>query len=302
MQIQQLRYFLEVAKTLNITEASKNLIISQPSLSQQIINLEKELGVPLLIRRSRSVELTDAGEQFAFHARRILGGIEQLSELMQKHSLLQEGTLRVGMLWIAGYLNLFQVMSDYSQRYPGLSYDLKIDGRASLLDMVLNHSLHAAFLIGTENRLNQHKELYFRKILEDKYVAVVSVRNPLSRKKLLTIEDFRDQSMIMPAQASSFRKDLDYLFDCAGITPRILCETSQSDIVLQIAGHNLGVGFSSSSIARSLRSPDLAIIPLDNALTRTIYYVTLKELLDYPSIRSFTDFITHYNFSRLRTP
>lgn len=127
MQIQQLRYFLEIEKTLNITVAAKNLIISQPSLSQQIINLERELGVPLLIRHARSVELTDAGEKFALHARRILGDIGQLSELMQRHSLLQEGTLRVGMLWVAGYLNLFQVMSDYRQRYPGLLYDLKID-------------------------------------------------------------------------------------------------------------------------------------------------------------------------------
>ena len=64
MQTQQLRYFLEVAKTKNITIAARNLYISQPSLSQQIINLEKELEIPLLIRHSKSVALTDAGEQF----------------------------------------------------------------------------------------------------------------------------------------------------------------------------------------------------------------------------------------------
>lgn len=61
MQLQQLRYFIEVAQTGSISTAAKNLYLSQPSLSQQIINLEKELGISLLIRHSRSVSLSDAG-------------------------------------------------------------------------------------------------------------------------------------------------------------------------------------------------------------------------------------------------
>lgn len=68
MQLQQLRYFIEVAQTGSISTAAKNLYLSQPSLSQQIINLEKELGISLLIRHSRSVSLSDAGEQFLVHA------------------------------------------------------------------------------------------------------------------------------------------------------------------------------------------------------------------------------------------
>ena len=61
MQLQQLRYFLEIAKEKSISAAAKNLYISQPSLSQQIINLEKELGISLLIRHSKSVSLSEAG-------------------------------------------------------------------------------------------------------------------------------------------------------------------------------------------------------------------------------------------------
>lgn len=100
MQMQQLRYFLEIAKEKNISAAAKNLYLSQPSLSQQMRKLEEELEVPLLIRHSKSVSLTDAGEQFALHARRILGGVDQLSELMYKQSLLEAGTLKIGLLWL----------------------------------------------------------------------------------------------------------------------------------------------------------------------------------------------------------
>ena len=61
MQMQQLRYFLEIAKEKNISAAAKNLYLSQPSLSQQMRKLEEELEIPLLIRHSKSVSLTDAG-------------------------------------------------------------------------------------------------------------------------------------------------------------------------------------------------------------------------------------------------
>lgn len=299
MQTQQLRYFLEVADTGNITAAAKNLYISQPSLSQQIMNLEKELGIPLLIRHSKSVSLTDAGEQFALHARRIIGGMDQLSDLMQKHSMLQEGTLRLGMLYIAGYLNLFQVLTDYRRRYPELHYRLQIDGSAMLIDQLLNRSLHAAFLIGSENQLRLHEDLYFEKVIDDYYVAVVSARNPLAGKKLLAIRDLQNQTVIMPSSTSALHRQLEQLFENAGIRPEILCETSQSDIVCHLAARDFAVGISSHSIARKLQTRDLCVIPIEPALYRTIYYVTLKELLDYPSIRSFTHFVEQYSFSRL---
>ena len=80
----------------------------------------------------------------------------------------------------------------------------------------------------------------------------------------------------------------------AGITPNILCETSQSDLVIQLAAHDLGVGISSKSIATGAQDGTYSIVPFESRLHRSIYYVTLKELLDYPSIRSFTRYVKRY--------
>ena len=234
MQMQQLRYFLEIAKEKNISAAAKNLYLSQPSLSQQIRKLEEELEVPLLIRHSKSVSLTDAGEQFAHHARRILGGVNQLSELMHKQSLLEAGTLKVGLLWIAGYTNLLQILSDYHRLYPGLNYSFSVNGSAHLQQMLLDRKIHAAFIIGTEEQLDQEPDLYSCKIQEDFYSVIVSRRNPLASRKSLSVLDLRDSPIIMPSPASALRKSLDRIFEEAGITPNILCETSQSDLVIQL--------------------------------------------------------------------
>ncbi len=294
MQLQQLRYFIEVAQTGSISTAAKNLYLSQPSLSQQIINLEKELGISLLIRHSRSVSLSDAGEQFLVHARRIVGETEQLSELMQKHSLLQTGTLHIGMLWIANHLNLLDILSDYKKIYTGLQYELTIDGSLSLLEKLSMRKLHAAFIIGNEHALAQQKDLFFRKIQEEHYVAVVPAESPLAGRESLSVQELQDVPLILPDKKSALYRHLQQYFDQYYIKPNCICHTSRTDVVISLVSHGFGVGFSSYSIARKFSSENFRIIALEEGLKRTIFYATLTELLDYPSIRTFTRYVIHY--------
>lgn len=294
MQLQQLRYFIEVPQTGSISTAAKNLYLSQPSLSQQIINLEKELGISLLIRHSRSVSLSDAGEQFLVHARRIVGETEQLSELMQKHSLLQTGTLHIGMLWIANHLNLLDILSDYKKIYTGLQYELTIDGSLSLLEKLSMRKLHAAFIIGNEHALAQQKDLFFRKIQEEHYVAVVPAESPLAGRESLSVQELRDVPLILPDKKSALYRHLQQYFDQYYIKPNCICHTSRTDVVISLVSHGFGVGFSSYSIARKFSSENFRIIALEEGLKRTIFYATLTELLDYPSIRTFTRYVIHY--------
>ena len=285
MQFNQLRYVLEAADKKSFSAAAKSLFVSQPSLSQQIMNLEKELSIPLFIRHSKSVSLTEAGEYFVQSARRILNDTEQL-----KYSSLQTGTLKLGMLWIGGYLNLPQLITDYHDRHPLVTCHLDVEGSKTLFHMLKARDLHAIFIIGCEKQL-LNQDLYYQKIMEDRYMAVISTDNPLSRRSILSISDLADQKIILPSKASAFRPDLERLFIQNNISPSVLCETSQSDIVIQLASNNLAIGFSSNSIAVRLKNPGCKIVPLEVTLSRPIYYVTHKDMLNYPTIHSFTDFI-----------
>lgn len=296
MQIHQLRYALKVAEKKNFSAAAKELYISQPSLSQQILKLEKELGIPLFVRHSKSVSLTDAGEQFIISAQRIVNNVNQLSDLMSKYSQLENGTFRVGMLWIAGYLNLPQILTDFHRTYPGVTYELTVDGSMALLKMLLSRSINSAFLISHEKILRREEDLYYQKLQDDYYVAVVNRAHPLAEKKILKIEDFQDHGIIMPSRQSAFRRELEQLFDQHFVTPPVLCETSQSDIGMQLAGQGLAVYFSSHSIAQVLKDDRHVLVPLEVKLHRTIFYVTLKELLDSPITRTFTAFVKQYPF------
>lgn len=297
MQLQQMRYVLAAAEKGNFSSAAKSLFIAQPSLSQQIANLEKELGIPLFIRHSKSVTLTDAGEQFVRQARRILNQVDQLSDSMKKYTLLQSGTLRIGMLWIAGYLNLSNAITDYHKFHPHISYHLEVEGSNTLLKMLMEREIDAAFVISSDEYLKE-KDFYYRKLLDDQYMVILSSKNPLASRAYLDIDDLKGENIIMPSKASTFRQNIDQLFALNNVTPRILCETSQSDLVIQLATQGLAIGFSSSSIAQKLKNSKCTILPLKPRISRPVYYVTLKELLDYPTISSFTSFVESYTFEK----
>lgn len=158
---------------------------------------------------------------FPLHpARRILNDTEQLKYSMLKYSSLQTGTLKLGMLWIGGYLNLPQLITDYHDRHPLVTCHLDVEGSKTLFHILKARDLHAIFIIGSEKQLR-----------------------------------------------------------------------NQSDIAIQLASNNLAIGFSSNSIAVRLKNPGCKIVPLEVTLSRPIYYVTHKDMLNYPTIHSFTDFI-----------
>ncbi len=97
MDLRQLRYFAQIAESGNVSRAAEVLRIAQPSLSQQMRNLEDELGVPLLFRHARGVTPTELGLKFYEHARRILQEVERAKEVMRSQATSPSGRISVGL-------------------------------------------------------------------------------------------------------------------------------------------------------------------------------------------------------------
>ena len=119
MEFRQLRYFVKVAQLCSFSEASKALFISQSTLSQQIKQLEDELGVELLVRDSRHVALSDYGEQYLPYAKQVLKDVDASSERMKDVRELNIGTLNVGATYTFCPL-LADTVRDFMKKYPGI--------------------------------------------------------------------------------------------------------------------------------------------------------------------------------------
>src|SRR5690554_1242768 len=118
MEIRQLQYALQIAKDMNFSRAAEKLHIAQPSLSQQLSKLEKEIGVLLFQRNTNSVELTNAGNIFVEKAQKVIDMVEQIKKEMDDISQMRKGKLIVGSLPITGSHVLPLVLPVFQAKFP----------------------------------------------------------------------------------------------------------------------------------------------------------------------------------------
>src|SRR5437016_3749921 len=124
MELQQLRYVVAIADLGSFTRAAQRCAVAQPSLSQQVIKLERELGRPLFERLGRSIKLTDAGREVYAKAVAILGSVSQIRESLSAHDDPGQGTVRIGVIpTIAPYL-LPPILKQFGKTFPRVSVAL----------------------------------------------------------------------------------------------------------------------------------------------------------------------------------
>jgi DNA-binding transcriptional LysR family regulator len=125
MELRHIRYFVAAAETLSFRQASKQLHVSQPSLSVQIKQLEDELGVPLFRRSKRRVEITRAGEAFLSGAREILLRLKQASAAALHAESGEAGTIRLGFIPSASFVILPRLLEKIRRTLPLVNVDLR---------------------------------------------------------------------------------------------------------------------------------------------------------------------------------
>ena len=143
MELRQLRYFVEVARLKSYSLASKTLFITQSTISQQISKLEEELGVELLTRDTRHVELSDYGEQFYPCALQVIEDARAGADRIRDVKDLNVGTLSVGCTYAFGPL-LKQTVLDFYRKYPHIRLNIIITSKEELRKKLLDRELDLA--------------------------------------------------------------------------------------------------------------------------------------------------------------
>lgn len=171
----QLRYFMELAKCLNFTKAAMNLYLAQPALSQQIADLEKQLGVTLFERNSRSVTLTPAGEILQSACPEILSKLDDVQQQLLRAKAGLRGCIKIG------YLAVFQpiiaaVLQDFRRQYPDIALEFYSGSLKEVKTALDNGDIDIAFAWINKSRLPQeHAPAYSILWQEDLCIAVSKV-------------------------------------------------------------------------------------------------------------------------------
>ena len=294
MKINQIEYVFEVARCGNMTAAAANLFVTQPTLSQQIINLETELGVKLFTRMPRSMLLTPAGEEFMIYAKRILSDLKNLNVAMEDYAKVRKGKIRIGMLSTFGCLNIINKLSIFKRENPEIETIITVDQSKNLVEKLVSHELDVTFII-VSAKLPEAPNLDLFKLFDNEMMILLPQNHPLGRQKRVSFDELEGQNIIMPAPTSNMYDPLRSAFIGAGVEPRIICETSHPELFVQMVANGMGVAFASERVAAANRHHSFVARPLRPNVAQSLYYAVLKDSYDIPVIQRFSDYVIREN-------
>jgi len=202
IDIQKIETFLCVAEKLNISEAAKQIHLSQPTVSHQIKLLEQELGVTLFIRSSTGLKLTDAGRLMLPWARRLLHDTNDLKEMM--NSLQNEivGELRIACSTTAGKYILPQMAARFSECYPGIKVRILACGPEHATLKLLDGDAHLGVVSTEINDAGLEEQEFFL----DTITLIVPANHRWATRKTITPEELLEEKIIMREETSGTRK------------------------------------------------------------------------------------------------
>jgi DNA-binding transcriptional LysR family regulator len=299
MNINQLKAFVGVIETGTFSAAAKQVGISQPAVSLQIQALEEYLGVHLLDRTTKRVELTEAGQIFYPIAREIIDKITEAQRQLEELGESVKGRLAVGGSTIPGQYILPKVLGIFSEKYPEVTVSLKISDSAAVAEQIINGDLQVG-LIGANLGSGQ---LNSRSFVSDELVLIVPARHRLAKKGRATLKELSKENFIIREKGSGTRFVTEnYLLKQGSAIENlnIVMELGSSEAVVSAVASGLGISIVSKWAAeKALKLGEVAIVKLPGPpIIREIFLVYSKHALTR-STQAFLSFLEGFDLSAI---
>ncbi|MVW71678.1 LysR family transcriptional regulator [Bordetella sp. 15P40C-2] len=241
MELRHLRYFVAVATELHFTRAARQLGIGQPPLSQQIQQLEREIGTPLFVRDRRGVTLTEAGEAFLAEARQVLEGAERAKESARRIANGEVGTLALGFTVSASiHPYVPRLIRTYRSVYPGVTVTLTEQSTVELVHRVQKGSVDLAFVRAPTAEL---AGVHVETLLTEPMIAVVPATHKLASNHVIELSQLAQETFIFyPRKVGvGLYNAVVQACEAAGFTPSEGIEVPQLTSVVTFVAAGMGV-------------------------------------------------------------
>jgi len=236
MNLRQLEYFVAIADHGSLTVAAERLLVSQPSLSQQIRALEAELGGALLERLPRGVRLTAAGQELLGEARATLAHAQRARRAVRRALELEVGQLEVAVTSSAALGILPVVLRDWQRQHPSLEVSLlEFPHRRALQDAARDGAGDIAVGSQPDNWPGPVQQLGWEEL-----VLVLPDRDPLLASKTVALERLSDRRWVHYARSAGLSEVVDLCCAAAGFAPRVAVRTSQVAAAPSFAAAGIG--------------------------------------------------------------
>lgn len=272
MTIQQLRYFIAVAQYLHFGEAAKSCFVSQPSLSRSILDLETELGIKLVNRNNKTVELTASGEAFYADAKELIKHIDHAVMHAKRADSGFSGSIRIGILSALVFGDFPSGIMRFRNKYPDIDVILSQDHMKTLHIGLLTGALDIALMRDTEI-ISYSDILRWAVFAPNRYCIVMRNDHPLAINSRLPLTALADEQFIMIEKDAipNVFKDTLRLCISRGLVPNITLSAERMDLVCTMIRSGMGISILPDS-ATVYGVNDLKFIPIDgdDAVTNAV--------------------------------
>lgn len=284
MELHQLRYFVAVAETGSFTRAAERERVTQPTLSEQIIKMEGQIGRRLFDRLGRKVVLTDAGQELVGRAQAILAAVAEAERVVKDSA--EGGQLRVGAIPTIAPFLLPAVVTRFRKKHPGIKLQLKED----LTERLLADLIAGELDIGIMAMPIRDDRLHVERLLTEPLVMALPAKHRLTAKTEVKLRDVVDEPFILLDDMHCFGDQVLSFCRRGGLEPQVVCRGEQIVTLLAMVGAGQGVSVVPEMAAVEDTSPGRVFRPLGKpSPTRTLCAVWHKQRYRPPSLRTFTE-------------
>lgn len=251
IDLRHVEAFLTLARTLHFSRAARALNVSQPALSRTISTLEASIGVPLLVRTTRQVDLTEAGRAFMQNAPSILEALQKSVADARRAAAGETGRLAVGYMDFAINGPLPILLQQFRKAAPGITVDLSYMPTNAQREALFDGRLDIGFMIGPLNA----EGVTTHSVDDAALVALLPRAHRLARQKTITIDQLAGEAWVLGA-ADPWQAFRTIVFDCCakhGFAPNVVQEATNSDGVFGLVAAGVGVSLYSDSAANLRR-------------------------------------------------
>lgn len=257
--LHQLKVFEAAARHNSFTRAAEELFLSQPTVSMQIKQLSKSVGLPLFEQVGKRLYLTAAGEELFITSRVIFETIAQFEIKIADFKGLKEGKLRIATITTAKYF-IPRLLGPFCNLYPGIEISLQVTNHEQILERMADN-LDDLYVM---SQVPENLDVTCQPFLENPLVVVASATHPLAGEKNISIQRLAKEPFIMREPGSGTRKAVQKLFTEQKVAVNVKLELGSNEAIKQAIIGGLGISILSHHTLTAESFADLTVLDVEN--------------------------------------
>ncbi|MFS0513487.1 LysR substrate-binding domain-containing protein [Nostoc sp. UIC 10607] len=234
--LHQLKVFEAAARHSSFTRAAEELFLTQPTVSMQIKQLTKSVGLPLFEQVGKRLYLTEAGRELFATCRQIFENIAQYEMKVADLKGVKQGQLRLAVITTAKYF-IPRLLGPFCELYPGIDISLQVTNHEQILERMSNN-LDDLYIM---SQIPDNIDVNCEPFLENPLIVFAPINHPLSKEKNIPIQRLSNEPFIMREPGSGTRRAVQNLFEEQGVTVKVKLELGSNEAIKQAIAGGLGI-------------------------------------------------------------